>query len=77
MAERDVNEVSDWAAASWKEAQANGYFDGTRPGDNLTREEAAIIVNRLRSNFLKLIGSNTAGIKALEGKLQEIEKENR
>ncbi|WP_162009977.1 M23 family metallopeptidase [Paenibacillus xylanilyticus] len=52
---RDINIVSTWAESSWKEAQVNGYFDGTRPGAPITREEAAIVINRLRRNFLALI----------------------
>ena len=53
--ERDINVVSDWAKKDWEEAVANGYFDGTRPGAPLTREEAAIVVNRLRHNLIGLI----------------------
>ncbi|MFJ5621991.1 N-acetylmuramoyl-L-alanine amidase [Peribacillus loiseleuriae] len=75
VAERDINKVSPWAEKDWEEAQANGYFDGTRPGATITREESAIVTNRLRRNFLKLIGNNVADIKALEARLQEIEKE--
>ncbi|MEC0126683.1 M23 family metallopeptidase [Paenibacillus pabuli] len=53
--EHDINVVSPWAEASWTEAQANGYFDGTRPGAPITREETAIVMNLLRKNLLKLI----------------------
>lgn len=53
VAERDVNVVSDWAKQDWEEAVANGYFDGTRPGDYMTREEVAVVINRLRQNLLK------------------------
>ncbi|MCI1745122.1 MAG: M15 family metallopeptidase [Heyndrickxia oleronia] len=73
---RDINKVSDWADKDWKEATANGYYDGSRPGATLTREESSIVVNRLRKNFLKLIGGNTEEIKKLETKLKEIEKNN-
>lgn len=45
--ERDINVPSKWAEASWKEAQANGYFDGTRPGAPITREEIAVVLSRL------------------------------
>ncbi|WP_394235039.1 N-acetylmuramoyl-L-alanine amidase [Niallia oryzisoli] len=55
VAERDIHVVSDWAKQDWDEAVANGYFDGTRPGAPLTREEAAIVINRLRHNLLALI----------------------
>ena len=37
VTERDVNQVSDWAAKDWAEAKANGYFDGKRPGASITR----------------------------------------
>ncbi|MEC1375368.1 glycoside hydrolase family 73 protein [Heyndrickxia oleronia] len=73
---RDINKVSTWAEKDWKEATSNGYYDGTRPGANLTREESAIVVNRLRNNFLKLIAENKEDIQRLETKLQEIEKQN-
>lgn len=52
-AQRDINKVSDWAKKDWEEATANGYFDGTRPGDKITREEMAVVVNRLRKNLGK------------------------
>ncbi|MFJ5625461.1 M15 family metallopeptidase [Peribacillus loiseleuriae] len=55
VAERDIDKVSDWAKKDWEEAVANGYFDGTRPGASITREEAAIVINRLRKNLLDLI----------------------
>lgn len=74
VSERDVNQVSNWAAKDWAEAKANGYFDGTRPGAPITREETAIVINRLRANFLKLIAGNTAKISELEEKLKQIEQ---
>ncbi|MCM3454086.1 glycoside hydrolase family 73 protein [Heyndrickxia oleronia] len=73
---RDINKVSTWAEKDWKEATSNGYYDGTRPGANLTREESAIVINRLRNNFLKLIAKNKEDIQRLETRLQEIEKQN-
>ncbi|WP_069188320.1 lysozyme [Paenibacillus sp. GM2] len=57
MAERDINKVSPWAAAAWDEATANGYFDGTRPGAPITREEAAIVINRVVKNIKEVIGN--------------------
>ncbi|WP_069188309.1 lysozyme [Paenibacillus sp. GM2] len=54
MAERDINQVSPWAAAAWGEAAANGYFDGTRPGAPITREETAIVINRLIKNITEV-----------------------
>lgn len=74
VGERDVNQVSDWAAKDWVEAKANGYFDGSRPGATITREETAIIINRLRNNFLKLIAGSSARISDLEERLKRIEK---
>ncbi|WP_267890497.1 hypothetical protein [Paenibacillus bouchesdurhonensis] len=41
MAERDINKVSAWAAENWSEAVKNGYFDGSRPGAAMMREEMA------------------------------------
>lgn len=58
VVERDINVVSDWAKDDWEEATRNGYFDGTRPGAPLTREEAAIVINRLRRNLLDLMNQS-------------------
>lgn len=55
---RDIDMVSPWAANAWDEATASGYFDGTRPGSPITREESAIVFNRLKKNLLKLIGGD-------------------
>lgn len=71
---RDISQPSAWAEQTWKEALANGYFDGTRPGAPLTREEGAAVINKLRRNFLRLIAGNTAGIAALEERLAGIEQ---
>lgn len=51
---RDIHQVSEWAAKDWAEAQTKGLFDGTRPGDPLTREEAAIALNRLQKQWLSM-----------------------
>ncbi|WP_418026208.1 hypothetical protein [Paenibacillus sp. JJ1722] len=56
---RDINKVSPWAADVWEEMTKNGYFDGTRPGAAITREEVAAVINQLRGNILKLILENT------------------
>lgn len=45
--ERDINVPSKWAETTWKEVTANGYFDGTRPGAPITREEMGVVVSRL------------------------------
>ncbi|MDM5278784.1 glycoside hydrolase family 25 protein [Paenibacillus silvae] len=71
--ERDINVPSKWAEPSWKEAQTNGYFDGTRPGAEITREETAIVINRLRRNFLSLIAGVNGDVKGLDERLKQIE----
>lgn len=45
--ERDINVVSSWAAPAWEAATKKGYFDGTRPGAPITREEAAVLIMRM------------------------------
>ena len=39
--------VSDWARDAWEKAGKAGIFDGTAPGAPLTREQAALILERL------------------------------
>jgi len=75
VSQRDINVASSWAEASWKEAQANGYFDGNRPGAPITREETAIVINRLRKNFLKLIAGINGNVADLDERLKKIEVE--
>lgn len=77
VTDRDINVVSEWATANWAEAKANGYFDGTRPGAAMTREEASIVINKLRNNFLKLIAENTTKLVEVEQRLQVIEQEDK
>ncbi len=36
-----------WAEAAWDRAAARGVVDGTRPGDAITRQEVAVILDRL------------------------------
>lgn len=36
-----------WAAASWRKATTKGILDGTRPRDGVTRQELAVILDRL------------------------------
>lgn len=38
--------VSDWALEAWDKAAQNGIIDGTRPTDNITRQEAVVILDR-------------------------------
>lgn len=41
------NEPDSWAKEAWSKAAAAGVFDGTRPRDALTRQEAAVVLDRL------------------------------
>lgn len=53
LAERDAavaastQKVSSWAAESWEKATSKGVFDGTKPGGNWTREQGAVVLDRL------------------------------
>ena len=42
----DKNKPSDWAAADWQLAQELGITDGTRPLDNVTRQEMVVMILR-------------------------------
>ena len=43
----DANEPSKWAKDAWDKAHELGLLDGTRPHDNVTREELAAVLVRL------------------------------
>lgn len=43
----EENEPSKWAKEAWEKAIAKGIFDGTNPKNELTREQAALIIQRL------------------------------
>ena len=45
--ERNEKPVSDWAKEKWERMTASGTFDGSRPHAPLTRQEAAIVLDRL------------------------------
>ncbi|WP_145047846.1 N-acetylmuramoyl-L-alanine amidase [Paenibacillus xylanexedens] len=45
--QRDINIPSKWAEETWKEVTDKGFFDGSRPGVPITREEVGIVVSRL------------------------------
>jgi len=47
----DKNKPSKWAEKEWAWAQKEGYLDGTRPKDPITREEMAIVLKRLVDNI--------------------------
>lgn len=70
---RDINVPSKWAEAAWAEVTANGYFDGTRPGAQITREESAVVINRLRKNILALIATTNGNVTDLDKRLKQIE----
>jgi N-acetylmuramoyl-L-alanine amidase len=65
---QSVTTPSKWAEDEWKEAVKNGYFDGKRPQEAITREEAAVVINRLRHNFLKRIVELEEKVKKIEEK---------
>lgn len=44
---RSIQTVSTWASPAWEKAVQAGVFDGTRPGGALTREQAAVVLERL------------------------------
>jgi len=43
----DKNTPSSWAKPSWDWAKKEGFLDGTRPKDSVTREELAVVLQRL------------------------------
>lgn len=45
--EEDEDEPSDWAEESWQWAQDSGITDGSNPKGNITREQAAVMLERL------------------------------
>lgn len=51
MQTREGDVPSKWAEAVWKEVTLKGYFDGTRPGATVTREELSVVVSRLLKHF--------------------------
>lgn len=44
----DANAPSEWAKDAWAKAHELGLLDGTRPHDNVTREELAAVLVRLK-----------------------------
>ena len=43
----DKKKPSSWAKEAWEWAKKEGYLDGTRPKDLITREEMVIVIKRL------------------------------
>lgn len=39
--------AADWAAEAWQKAKSNGVMDGTRPAEPITRQELAVVLDRL------------------------------
>ena len=39
--------TADWAATAWEKAKIKGVLDGTRPTDPVTRQELAVVLDRL------------------------------
>ena len=39
--------AADWAAEAWQKAKSNGVMDGTRPTEPITRQELAVVLDRL------------------------------
>lgn len=39
--------AADWAATAWEKAKSKGVLDGTRPTDPATRQELAVVLDRL------------------------------
>lgn len=58
--------VSKWAAKDWEEVKDNGYFDSERPQAFISRQESAIVTNRVRRNFKALFEELDSRLKALE-----------
>lgn len=45
--ERDAKAASEWAKVVWKKATDAGLFDGTMPQSPFTREQAAMVLDKL------------------------------
>ena len=39
--------AADWAGEAWQKAKSNGVMDGTRPTEPITRQELAVVLDRL------------------------------
>jgi N-acetylmuramoyl-L-alanine amidase len=44
---QDKNQPSAWAKEDWEWAKKEGWLDGNRPKDNITREEFAVVLKKL------------------------------
>jgi N-acetylmuramoyl-L-alanine amidase len=64
-----TNEPSKWAKEIWERSVYNGYFDGSDPQGNMTREQAAAVIERVVNNVDKYL------VNPLEEKTEKLEKE--
>lgn len=46
--ESNNNKPSTWAKVAWEKAKDNGILDGTNPQNPLTREQLAVVLDRLK-----------------------------
>ena len=61
-------EVSSWCKADWERACAEGYFDGTKPKDFMTREQGAAVICRVNDkNNLNIVKPKVIVIPSKEG----------
>ena len=42
------DQADSWAQDAWEKVHAAGIMDGTRPRDNITRQEIAVLIDRLK-----------------------------
>jgi N-acetylmuramoyl-L-alanine amidase len=70
-AKRDVNKVSPWAATIWEDmsSEDRAYYDGTRPGAYVKREEDAVVLYRVLANLEEY------RFKPLEDEVEKLKKE--
>lgn len=47
MPENNTNTPASWAKEAWEKAKTAGVLDGTRPTDPITRQEVAVVLDRL------------------------------
>ena len=47
LTQQREKETSSWSKDAWEKAASNGVFDGTAPQAPLSREQAALVLDRL------------------------------
>lgn len=45
--ETETSDAADWAASAWAKSTEKGILDGTRPTDSVSRQELAVVLDRL------------------------------